>query len=109
MTDTLASRALCYLAAVAAAEWDALRPLVAPEAFMLIGRTKQELDWPATLAATQTWASDAAFSYDLLRVEEAGRLVFVEIAERTAARRLDTLSVFEFDDAGLLCRIDCFE
>lgn len=109
MTGTLASRALRYLEAVAAADWDALPPLVAADGFLLVGRTKQELDWPATLAAIRTWAHDAAFDYDLLRIEETGRLVFVELSERTRGKSLDTLTVFEFDDSGLLRRMDCFE
>lgn len=109
MTDRLASRALRYLDAVAAADWDALAPLVTVGGFLLVGRAKQELDWPATLAATRTWARNAAFTYELLRIEEVGQVVFVEIAERTATEVLNTLTVFEFDGAGLLRRMDCFQ
>lgn len=96
-----------------AAAWTALAPLVATDAFLLIGHGKQELDWPAAMARMDRWARTTEFSFGLRRVEEAGRLVFMELDERIAVQgqtsNRQTMTVYEFDAAGKLRRLDAFQ
>lgn len=125
MTGAAAARALCWLDIVTAtvrdaklpgfmpAAWDDLASLVALDEFVLVGRGKQEMSWAQTVAALDRWSRDVDFAFELQRVEEAGPLVFIGLDERSNANgragKLETMTVFEFDAAGQLCRIDAFQ
>jgi hypothetical protein len=94
------------------ATWNTLAPLVATDEFLLVGHNKQELDWPATIACMDGWARAAEFSSALRRVEEAGALVFMELDEQVTVQgqttRRHTMTMYEFDTAGKLRRLDAF-
>jgi hypothetical protein len=95
------------------AAWDRLAPLVATSDFLLVGRGKQELDWPAAIASMDRWARGCEFSSMLLRLEEANGLVFMQLDEQATAqgqtRRLQTMTVFEFDGDGKIRRLDAYQ
>ena len=123
--DSRAARALRYIEIVTeitaaaklpghrATAWDRLAPLVAADAFRLFGRGKQEMDWPAAVSAMERWARATAFSATVRRLDEAGRLVFMELDERitvqgqSSSRR--SMTVFAFDAADRICRLDAFQ
>lgn len=90
--------------------WNALAPLVAAGAFRLTGPAKQALDWPATLTCLESWARAGNTGSVLRRLEEAGALAFMERDEPVTgqAQTRRTMTVFEFDAAGRLCRLDVF-
>jgi hypothetical protein len=123
--ESLAARALRYVEIVTeivrlaklpehtAAAWNELAPLVAIDEFLLVGRGKQELDWPAAISCMDRWAVAAEFSSTLRRLEEVDRLVFMELEERITAQgqtsSRQTMTVYEFDAAGRLRRLDTFQ
>jgi hypothetical protein len=125
VTPSLADRALRFVDLVAkttkAAKapdfktdaWADLAALVTPNAFVLVGREKQELAWVEAVQAIDLWARETAFSYEVRRVEAAGSLVFMELTEHSQVRgerhSLETMTVFEFDTDGLIRRIDAFQ
>ncbi len=96
-----------------ASAWNELAPLVAIDSFQLVGRSKQELDWPAAVACMDRWARTSEFTSNLRRVEEADRLVFMELDEQVTARgrttTRHTMTVYEFDAAGKLRRLAAFQ
>lgn len=109
MTGELGQRALRFVEAVSAAAWDQLTPLVSADDFVLVGRDKQGRDRAQTIAAAEQWVRAAAFDYEVRRLEEVGALVFLQLGERGPAGVLDTMTVFEFDTAGRIRRIDAFQ
>lgn len=122
MTTALGSQALRYREIVTAAaacapnsgeaNWDELASLVATGDFVQVGRDKRELDWPDAVAAMDRWARETAFASKVRRLEQAGPLVFMELEEQSTVSgrttTLETMTVFEFDPAGKLRRLDLF-
>ena len=122
---SLAGRALRYVEIVTAiagramlpehtaAAWNELTPLVATDEFLLVGRSKQKLDWPAAISGMDRWARATVFSSTVRRLEEVDRLVFMELDERTTVEGQttshQTMTVYEFDAAGKLRRLDAFQ
>ena len=97
----------------AAVAWDALAQYVATDNFLYVGRHKEALRWPDFLARLDCWSRATDFASAVERVEQDGNLVFVQLDERSTtddgARRLATMTIFEFDTAGHLCQIDSFQ
>jgi hypothetical protein len=116
----LAERAIAFVGRIAAmlrqdtpfAERAAeLGGMAAPDLFRHVDREQQERDWQQFVALL-AGAAPVALDYDVLRVREAGNIVFVELEQRTIiggnAVRLLTISVFEYDASARLRRLDSY-
>ena len=92
--------------------WQELAQGVAIDDFSYIGRDKTALRWPDFLDRIDRWSRVTDFVSVVERVEPGGNLVFLQLDEHstTAAgsRQLTTMTIFDFDAAGCLRRIDSF-
>ena len=97
----------------AAEGWDELAENVATDCFLYVGRTKETLRWPDFLTHLDRWRRAVDYACTVDRVEQSGNLVFLQLDEREttgdALRQLTTMTIFEFDAAGRLRRIDAFQ
>lgn len=123
--DTLARRVLAYCDFVegmvrrakqpghAVEDWNELSRCVDVGSFLCVGRFKEEMNWSETVAAMDQWARGTEFSADLRRIQESGNLVFLERDERSTTADgtslSTTMTVFEFNEAALIQRIDRFQ
>lgn len=121
----LARRALAYCDCVAdmvrrakqpghaVEDWNGLLRWVDVGNFLCVGRLKERMNWSETAAAMDRWARGTGFSADLRRIRESGNLVFLERDERSTTAdgivALTTMTVFEFNEAALIRRIDRFQ
>ncbi len=99
--------------ASAAEDFDAVAELVDVDAFERVGTFLEVQDWSTYAAFLAGWASSIdTFESHTRRITEAGNLVFYETEERhfhgDSSTVLNTLTVFEFDKAAKIRRLDVF-
>jgi hypothetical protein len=92
--------------------WAPLEALIAVDEFERVGLQKEVMDWPAYRSALTAFARSGDWEGTFRRVTEFGNLVFLELVERlTKAGRvteLNSLSVFEFDEAAKIRHLDIY-
>ncbi len=92
-----------------AGSWDPLARVVATDDFSRIGPFKDEMTWPQYVAFLTGWAPQSHWECSFRRVTESGNVVFLELEERSepgnSATAANSLSAFEFDGSGRLCRL----
>ncbi|HYB81542.1 MAG TPA: hypothetical protein VED43_07825 [Mycobacterium sp.] len=92
--------------------WAPLAELVATDEFERVGAFKEVMDWPAYVDFMTNWAMSSEWEGSLRRVTETPGAVFLELEERSRigefANVVNSLSVYEFNDAGKIQRIDLY-
>jgi hypothetical protein len=95
------------------ADWDPLTRFIAVDDFQRVGTFTEVQDWDAYADMLTGWAKAIdSFETSVRRVSELDHLVYYEVEERHhrggAVSSVNTLTVFEFDDQGLIRRLDVF-
>ncbi len=95
-----------------ASSWEPLASVVATDDFVRVGPFKDEMTWPDYVGFLTSWAPNRHWECSFRRITETGNLVFLELEERSSpgdsAGAANSLSVYEFDDAAKLCRLDVY-
>jgi hypothetical protein len=95
------------------ADWEPLTRFVAVDDFERVGTFLEVQDWDAYAAMLTGWANAIdSFETSLRRSNEFGHLVYYEVEERhhrgATVSVVNSLTVFEFDDEGLIRHLDVF-
>ena len=92
--------------------WGPLAALVATDEFERVGAFKEVMDWSAYVDFLTNWATSSEWDCSLRRITETPDAVFLELEERSRigefANVVNSLSVYEFDDAGKIRHIDLY-
>lgn len=92
--------------------WKPLRDLVAPEQFIRVGNFKETMHWDEYVAFLTSWAPNAEWDCTFKRVTDHDGRVFLELEERSTVGEfhsvVNSISVYEFDDADRITRIDLY-
>jgi len=92
--------------------WAPLAELVDTDAFERMGNFKEVMDWQAYVRFLTDWAPSASWECSFKRITEAGRVVFLELEERTEIgdfrTAVNSLSVYEFNDADKIVHVDIY-
>ncbi len=92
--------------------WGPLARYVAADEFVRVGPFKDEMSWSEYVAFLTGWAPRRHWECSFKRVTQSGSLVFLELEERSdpdnPAAAANSVSSFEFDDAGLLRHLDVY-
>jgi hypothetical protein len=92
--------------------WAPLAELVATGEFERVGAFKEVMDWPAYVDFLTNWATSSEWECSLRRVTETPGAVFLELEELSRigefANVVNSLSVYEFTDAGKIRHIDLY-
>jgi hypothetical protein len=94
-------------------DWAPLAEFAAVDEFVRIGTSMEVQDWAQYVDMLTRWASSIdRFETTVRRTNESGRLVYFEVEERhLRAARVDvvnSMTVFELDDAGKIRRLDVY-
>ncbi len=95
------------------AAWDELAEMVAVNDFVRVGRFKEVMDWQQSVDLMDQFARIAEFHNEIVRVNEVDNVVFLELQERNTMNgqtmEMVTMTVFEFNEAGKITRLDFFQ
>lgn len=95
-----------------AASWAPIAELVAVDDFERVGNFKEVMRWPEYVDFLTGWAPAASWACSFKRITEQDGLVFLELEERSEmgefSSTVNSLSVYEFDDAGKICHLDIY-
>jgi hypothetical protein len=94
------------------ASWAPLAAHVDTERFERVGNFKEVMTWQEYVAFLTPWAMHCGWECSFKRVTEAPGRVFLELEERSEAggvtSTVNSVSVYEFDDAGKLVHLDIY-
>ncbi|HET6954552.1 MAG TPA: hypothetical protein VFI47_29580 [Acidimicrobiales bacterium] len=94
------------------ASWAPLAELVAVDEFERMGNFKDLMRWDDYVGFLTGWATTSDWECSFKRITEQGNLVFLELEERLQMGDLtsavNSLSVYEFDDAGKIRHLDIY-
>lgn len=92
--------------------WKPLRDLLSDEDFIRVGNFKETMGWDDYVSFLTSWAPSAQWDCSFRRITEYDNLVFLELEERSTVGDyhsvVNSMSVYEFDDAGKIRRIDVY-
>ncbi|WP_099024427.1 hypothetical protein [Mycolicibacterium palauense] len=92
--------------------WAPLAHLVDVETFERIGNFKEVMNWDEYAAFLSNWAASSEWDASFKRVSEIDGTVFLELEERSRvgdfSSVVNSMSVFEFTDAGKIRHIDVY-
>ena len=92
--------------------WEALAGLVDTASFERIGNFKEVMTWQEYSEFLTRWAPSAEWDCTFRRVTEGDKLAILELEERTTAgphsSTVNSVSVYEFDNAGKIVHIDIY-
>ncbi|MEO3760127.1 hypothetical protein ABGB19_17825 [Mycobacterium sp. B14F4] len=92
--------------------WTPLGDLIDTEGFVRVGNFKEVMDWGSYVEFLTNWATASDWECSFRRVTEADNVVFLELEERSRvgdfANSVHSMSVYEFNDAGKIARIDVY-
>jgi hypothetical protein len=92
--------------------WAPLEALIAVERFERIGILRETMDWDEYADFLTKWAASKGFSTTVRRVNAVPPLVYYEVEEHhflgDETRVINSMNVFEFDDAGKICHLDVY-
>jgi hypothetical protein len=93
--------------------WAPLEELIAVDEFERVGLQKEVMDWPAYRSALTGFARSGQWEGTFRRVTEVPGLVILELIEKLTkggvVNEINTVSVFEFDDAGKIRHLDIYQ
>lgn len=94
------------------AAWSVVSDMVDTDAFVRVGNFKEVMDWPTYASFLEGWAKTSDWECSFKRITESGRTVFLELEERSQAGEfssvVNSVSVYEFDDADKLVHLDIY-
>lgn len=94
------------------ASWAPLAALVDTASFQRVGNFKEVLSWDEYIGFLTQWAPTAQWECSFKRITEQGDLVFLELEERSVMGEfrsvVNSLSVYEFDEADKIKHIDIY-
>lgn len=92
--------------------WAPLADLIDTESFVRVGNFKEVMTWQDYAEFLTNWATSSNWECSFKRITESGNVVFLELEERSRIGDFDnsvnSMSVYEFDDAGKIIRIDVY-
>ena len=93
--------------------WDDLAALLDTGAFERVGNDKVAMGWGVYRGLLMQWATTTDFWAEFHRISEVGNLVFLELTEHNTPRGgaesvVNSLTSYEFDDAGNMVRLGIF-
>jgi len=92
--------------------WAPVAELIDTEAFVRVGNFKEVMNWQEYVGFLTNWAPSAEWECSFKRVTEAAHTVFLELEERSKigdfSNSVNSLSVYEFNDAGKITHIDVY-
>ena len=94
------------------ASWAPLEALIAVNEFERIGILRETMNWEQYVEFLTKWAASKGFSTTLRRINAVPPLVYYEVEEHhfldDDTKIINSMSVFEFDDAGKICHLDVY-
>ena len=92
--------------------WDPLAELVDVDEFERVGAFKEVMRWPDYVDFLTGWARSSEWECSFKRITETADRVFLELEERSTvgdfSSVVNSLSVYEFNDAGKITHIDLY-
>lgn len=93
--------------------WAELEALMDVDKFERVGNDKARMGWLVYRELLTGWATTTDFWSEFHRISEAGNCVFLELTEHNTPRGgaesvVNSLSVYEFDEAGKLVHLDIY-
>ncbi len=93
-------------------DWAPLTEMIAVDDFERVGNFKEVMRWPQYVEFMTKWASSAQWEGSFKRVTEHDGVVFLELEERIGsgetASAVNSVSVYEFDEAGKIRHLDIY-
>lgn len=93
-------------------DWAPLAELVAVDEFERVGIWREVMSWPQYVEFLTKWAASKEFGTTLRRISEIPPFVYFEVEERHVKDGditvINSMSVFEFNDAGKICHLDVY-
>jgi hypothetical protein len=93
-------------------DWAPLAELVDVDTFERIGNFKEVMKWPEYVQFLAGWARSSDWEASFKRVSEVDGVVFLELEERSRVGDfqsvVNSLSVYEFSEAGKIRHIDLY-
>jgi hypothetical protein len=95
------------------AGWDELAGLMDTAKFQRVGNDKAVMGWDVYRGLLTGWATTTDFWAQFHRISEVGNVVFLELTEHNTPRGgaesvVNSMSVYEYDDAGKLVHLDIY-
>ena len=94
------------------ASWAPLEELIAVDTFERIGILREVMDWSTYAEFLTKWAASKEFWTRVRRITERAPFVFYEAEEHHLTDGVETvinsMNVFEFDEAGKICHLDVY-
>ena len=94
------------------ASWAPLAQFVATDGFERVGNFKEVMNWSDYIAFLTNWAPTSDWECSFKRITEKGNVVFLELEERSRTGPynsvVNSVSVYEFDDAGKIRHLDIY-
>jgi hypothetical protein len=92
--------------------WASLARLVATDVFERVGIWRESMTWQDYVEFLNAFASAKGFESVVRRITETSSIVFYEIEEHHIqdgkVNIVNSMNAFEFDDAGMICRLDVY-
>lgn len=89
--------------------WAPIREMVAVDEFERVGNFKEVLRWDEYVAFLTKWAPKSDWECSFKRItERPDGVVLIELEERMGGGAVNSLSVYEFDDAGKVRHLDIY-
>jgi hypothetical protein len=92
--------------------WAPLAELVAIDEFERVGNFMEVMRWPDYIAFLSKWATSSEWECSFKRITDKDRVVFLELEERSKVGEhrsvVNSVSVYEFNDAGKLRHLDIY-
>jgi len=94
------------------ASWAPLAELVAVDEFERVGNFKEVMNWQDYVSFLTNWAVSSEWDCSFKRITESRGVVFLELEERSKtgdySSVVNSVSVYEFTDAGKIRHIDIY-
>jgi hypothetical protein len=92
--------------------WAPLAELVATGEFERVGNFKEVMNWNEYVGFLTNWAISSEWECSFKRITESGGVVFLELEERSNTAGfgsvVNSVSVYEFNEAGKIRHIDIY-
>jgi hypothetical protein len=92
--------------------WNELAAFADVEHFKRIGTQKEVMNFFEFIGFMAQWAPTAEWEGSFKRITEQDGLVILELEERVTieghTNAVNSISVYEFSDAGMLCHLDVY-
>ncbi|BBZ25326.1 hypothetical protein [Mycolicibacter hiberniae] len=92
--------------------WAPLARLVDTENFVRVGNFKEVMNWAQYTAFLTGWATASLWDATFRRISTVEGIVFLELEEHSTIGDfhsvVNSASIYEFDDAGRIARVDVY-